>query len=224
MKIALYTYHNTNVHEGATFADIGNLTLPSKRAYAARHGYDLLFRDDFDYAKTPLGFERVEMVLDHLKDYDWMLYTDADAIITNPAVRVEDLIDEAYDVIVSHDARVTGHVEVNNGVMLVKNTEWAHNLFRWMHQPKYHQHPWLSQQAIMDSINHGDGRSHIKLTHFRTFNSLWHSALPEYNWQPGDFVLHAAGFGNGWRKTLFTEITKKLALGPLLSIDTPQAR
>jgi hypothetical protein len=223
MKVALYTYHNTNVHEGASFAEVGDLTLPSKRAYCECHGYDFFFGTDFDYTKVPLGFERVEMALDYLSSYDWMLYTDADAIITNPNIRVEDLVDENYDIMVSHDTRVSSHVELNNGVMFLRNTPWVHEILRWMHQPLYHSHRWLSQQALMDVVNRGDGQR-IKLSHFRDFNSLWHSALPEFNWQPGDFILHACGGGNLWRKTLFTEIAPKVAAGSLTSISTPQAK
>lgn len=223
MKVAVFTYHNANTHEGASFADVGNLTLPSKRAYAARHGYDFLFRDDFDYTKTPLGFERVEMVLEHQSSYDWMFYTDADAMIMNPDIRIEDLVDDAYDLIVSHNYHVGSHVEVNNGVMLVKNTEWSHTFFRWMHQPVYHAHNWLSQKAIMDAFALGQGAVHIKLTPFRFFNSFWHSAFPKDNWQPGDFVLHAAGGGNAWRKRLFTELAPQVAAGGPITIKTEQA-
>ncbi len=223
MRFLVYTHHNDNVHEGASFREIGELTAPSKEVYARRHGYDFLCQTTFPPTVAPC-FERVYMALENMDRYDWMFYTDADAMITNQDTRLENLIDDQYDLITTVDPTCDKFVNINNGVMLIKCSEWSRSFLKLIDSPVYHSHPWLSQQALIDFYAEPETKSHIKLTPWRFFNSLWHSSYGDHNWQPGDFVLHAAGFGNAWRKTLFTEITKKLASGPLLTIDTPQAR
>lgn len=224
MRFLVYTHHNDEIHEGASFREIGELTLPSKRAYAAKHGYDFVCEDSFDYDKVPRRFERVTMALERWNQYDWMFYTDADAIITNPDVRLEDLIDENYDLITTVDDTCSKFININNGVMLFKCSDWTKALFERINVPHYHNQPWLSQQALIDFYQEPETVAHIKLTPWIFFNSLWHSAYSDHNWRPGDFVLHACGGGNWWRKMLFTEVSRQIANGEPITITTPQAK
>lgn len=223
MRFLVYTHHNDGIHEGASFREVGELSAPSKAAYAARHGYDFLCQTVFPPSVAPC-FERIYMALEHLDHYDWLFYTDADAMIMNPEVRLEDLIDERYDLITTENTSSSRPVETNNGVMLIKCSEWSRALLKRIDTPHYHSQPMLSQQALNDFYREPETAARIRLTPWRFFNSLWHSQYSADNWQSGDFVLHAAGGGNLWRKTLFTELAPQVAAGNLITINTPPAR
>ncbi len=222
MRFLVYSHHNDNTHEGATFREVGELTARSKLAYAKRHGYDFLCQTTFPAGVAPC-FERIYMALENLSQYDWMLYTDADASIVNHAIKLEDLIDDRYDLITTQNGRNTWEVEINNGVMLIRCTDWIRDLFKQVDQPQYHSHPWLSQKALMDLVKDPAVAARIKLTPWRFFNSLWHSAFPADNWQHGDFIIHACGGSNAWRKALFTELDTKNLDQPF-TINTPPCR
>ena len=116
-------------------------------------------------------------------------------------------------------------IEINNGVILLKCTEWSRQFLKRIHIPMYHNHIWASQQGIIDLINSdSEILRHIKLVNFRFFNSLWHRAYQEYNWRWGDFIIHLAGCGNAYRKMVFEEIIPKIFSGKEFKIDSPKAQ
>ncbi|KAJ1558180.1 hypothetical protein HK405_014235 [Cladochytrium tenue] len=82
------------------------VALANKQAYANRHGYDLIVLDNpARDAPAPLAadaangdptphpvWSKVSGLRKHVRDYAWLWLLDADAFITNSAVRVEDYV------------------------------------------------------------------------------------------------------------------------------------
>ena len=54
---------------------------------------------------------------------DYVLFLDADAIISDFNQKIEDFIDPKYDIILAED--IGHHSDMNAGVILIKNTQWS---------------------------------------------------------------------------------------------------
>ena len=102
--------------------EVLSLTLDSKINYTKKHNYDLLIKTnwnnvskyhfkDFEaqfqdnsqpYLKV-LGFLRVLYAFEMLRDYDNVMWIDADAIITNSNYTIQDITTEEHCFFVSYD-------------------------------------------------------------------------------------------------------------------------
>jgi len=223
-KILVFSYHNEECHYGPSFKAIGELTRSSKEEYCQTHGYDFYLKDNnFDYSKRK-GYERWDIFLEKINDYDWLWYIEADLMIMNHTIRLENLIDEKYDMIIGQNPHNKEIKEINNGSILLKNSNWSLSFLKHIDSlTQYYYHSWGTQQAIIDYINitHAEeAEKHIKIVPLRYFNSYYHQWHPEDNFQIGDFVLHAAGSSNDYRFNLFNEVKQYIIKAPQVNIKT----
>jgi hypothetical protein len=68
-----------------------------------------------------------EMETTNAPPFDWVLYLDADILITNDAITLDALVPQAGDGDIVFAEDVFG---LNSGVWLVRNTEWARGLLQ----------------------------------------------------------------------------------------------
>lgn len=82
------------------------------KVYCEMHGYDYIFKaitdedmhhdlddylmDDKNAFKMNIYDYRIKMIGQYMNDYDYLIYLDTDAIVCNPNIKVEDLIDEKH--------------------------------------------------------------------------------------------------------------------------------
>ena len=82
--------------EDRTMEDVFDLTLPSKQRYCKKHGYDLLSLRSFGTDKknrfkdNDIGALRVLRTIEISEYYDVVMWIDADSIITNDNLTIED--------------------------------------------------------------------------------------------------------------------------------------
>lgn len=113
-------------YDGEDYKGIFDLTLPSKVSYAAHHGYDLLVVRSFKprYGVTNIGMLRLLASLDRLAEYDVVMWVDADAIITNKTMSLEEIgLDDSCCFYASYDYgawALSGYM--NTGNFVVKKT------------------------------------------------------------------------------------------------------
>eukprot|EP00249_Psilotum_nudum_P011698 c23330_g1_i1 orf=143-997(+) len=115
-KFAMVTSTDgATVVPGRSFEGLMELATPNKQSYAKRHGYDFIDASDLIDRDRPPSWSKIVAVRKHLPSYDWVLWNDADSIVTNPAIALEDIInfvvgdtefDNMQDFIVTED--VTG--------------------------------------------------------------------------------------------------------------------
>lgn len=77
--------------------EVFELTLPSKKRYALKHGYDLLALNSFGkvdnlFDEINIGFLRAFRAFELLSQYDVVMWIDADALITNDTYTIDDFI------------------------------------------------------------------------------------------------------------------------------------
>lgn len=222
-KYRIFTYCPPGFHGGAFYKDIHAMTLPSKIEYCKRWNIDFL-NSDYKYTDSKIGYERIEMFLDGMdKGYEYQMYIEADAIIMNHTIFLGDIIDNNYDIMFARNYKCKDRIEINNGVFIVKTSEWSKSfLTKIRDNSDFYNHNWVSQESILHELNtrsQEEIASHVKFVSFRLFNAYYHQWYPEYNFQVGDFICHAAGCNNDYRIKLFTELQTKIIRNKIDPVD-----
>ncbi len=169
-------------------ADVGSRTSRIVARYALRHGYQaIIAREVLDASRHPAWSKLLlveQFLVDH-PDCAWLMWIDADAVITNPTQRLEDLVDKNVDFLVAED-RSAG--SINTGVFFVRNcTAALHMLRRAYTKVQYLHHPCWEQPAVTEALRECSGTLRSRIVSRRLFNSFF----DEY--QKGDFIVHFAG-------------------------------
>jgi hypothetical protein len=162
------------------FADIGQLAGSTKRPYAERHGYVYIEETSSLNASRPTAWSKILAVKRHLPRFDWLFWTDADSLVTNPDVRLEAFLDTDHDLIVSRDP-----AEFSTGHFLIRNCAWSQTFLAevWA-QKEFIDHPWWEQGAVIHLMQQPRHRERLKILPKRAFNSH----VDDH--EDGDFILH----------------------------------
>ena len=132
-------------------ADLAELTwYNNKVKYAEKHGYLAEAKTD-NFSLEQVHFDKFVHILDIMKnnpDVDWVWWLDNDAMITNFDIKVEDLVDNDYHVVMPTDIAA-----LNTGSFIVRNSaqgrEWLEFLLSKKKEYKDDK-KWFEQQAVID--------------------------------------------------------------------------
>ena len=202
MKIAISTQYN---HD---FEEIAAITIPIMHEYCKRHGYIL------DASPTPskspaIIWERISdalMLLD--SGCDAVMHMDADALITNLSVSVEDILSLLPNL---SDADLVATAEndiINDGCCIWRATLGTMSAMQDIFSK-------LGEfSSPQDVINNHAAALDVYHVSPRTMNSVLNAEYGNVNplteWQDGDFVLHLPGVGNARRVELLKEYSQKI--------------
>jgi hypothetical protein len=174
--------------------------LDSKRAYALKHGYTYVQGgEEFWDRERPIPWSKVNFVLDvlgRLPEGDLVFLSDADVLITNPDLRLEDLVvsllPAGKDLLMTIDA--CGHI--NSGNMLMRNSPWIRDWWgRVAQQTDLLYHIWWENAAmirLLETVPADLAKTEITAEHIR-FNAYLRGLPGEPLWTPGCFLVHFAG-------------------------------
>ncbi len=191
--------------------------LESKRKYAARHGYTYFEGgEEFWDRNRPIAWSKVRFWQEILKTYqnkfDYFWISDADVLITNFDLRLEDhvlpLIPATADIMWNYDACHN----LNSGNMIFRPTEWLNKfleqLWNWTEDI---YHIWYENYAMI-RLYETDSEAKSKIFTNRQhelFNAYLGGRKGERLWTPGDLLVHFAGVYDGKRiKELVGMITR----------------
>lgn len=174
--------------------------LESKRAYAAKHGYKYTQGgEEFWDRDRPIPWSKVPFILSVLTAADegalvWL--SDADVLITNPALLIEDhvlpLLPPEKDMLMLIDA--CGHL--NSGNLLMRNTAWLRDYWKRVgQQTDLLYHIWWENAAMIKLLEtNSDDLAHTEISNAHTrFNSYLQGLPGQPLWIPGQFLVHFAG-------------------------------
>ena len=155
---------------------------PTFRAYADRHGYDLITATDADPARPP-AWAKVAMLREILAEFDLALWIDADAVI------VDGRDDIAAELEPEKQLGLVRHGQVpNTGVMVWRAGEFARSLLAemWAAKRRIH-HPWWENAALLDALGYPvPSFSRLPRPRRRPRPSRWLDGVqflaPEWNW------------------------------------------
>jgi hypothetical protein len=177
MKLAVLSMYTLEMQ---ALADMAN---QNKAAYCERHGYDYLVGDRVLDRSRPPAWSKILHVRRHLTDYDWVFWSDCDSLVMNPDIRLEELIDDKYDFLITRDPS-----GLNSGEFFLRNCPAAFEFLETVYaQTDVIHNPWWEQRAIIDVINTGRHNLRIKECPQRQFNSYLDCYVKR------DFILHFAG-------------------------------
>ena len=223
MKIVIAQFYTENVTYGE-YAEAIN------RKYCEENGYEYFCEKDTAKIRTVLEdraptWYKPTLVTEVLNNYnpDYVLFMDIDAIISDSNQKIEDFIDENYDLILTED--VGHHSVANAGVFILKNTEWSKEFLKtWndsaekyagkdardliimeqnLEREGYFKNALWHDQTCFTILyeNNENIREHTKIISNRSLN------YPEYN--KGNFIFHAFAYGLIKNRTLDTIYREK---------------
>jgi predicted O-methyltransferase YrrM len=169
--------------------------VENKKLYCKKHGYDFICIEKSLDISRPIPWSKVLLLRKILKNanYKWVFWSDADSLIMNLGVKLEDFLDDDYNLIIAKDFN-----GINTGQFFLKNCPWSMQLLSDMYAHiECIYHPWWEQQALITEIEqHPELSRNIKIVSQKLFNSYpseTSSAHPHAIYQKGDFIIHFAG-------------------------------
>jgi predicted O-methyltransferase YrrM len=165
-----------------------------KKRYCEQHGYEFICAQQVLDPSRPIAWSKIPLILKTMENpaVKWVFWTDADSVITNLGVRLEDLVDDQHNLIIGRDIHA-----LNSGQLLVRNCDWSRQFLKrvYDHRECLH-HIWWEQQALITELyQHPEHWAHVKEVPQRLFNSygVEYFPGPKSGWQAGDFIVHFPG-------------------------------
>ncbi len=193
-----------------------DITWTGKIAYCKRWGYTPVHflqpertqeSRDTEGHNQWYGFAKIKRILEVLETglYDWVFFTECDSLITNHDIKLEDIVDNNYHILLTSnfDGINMGHVFARNTPEAKAYLELIYSLYG-----KYRTCGYAEQQAVMDTRDQYN--KIIRIMPQKMFNSHDHFLYEHYKvpkerrkdvlgnsgeWEPGDFSVHWCGFG-----------------------------
>lgn len=190
MRIAVCTLYTPELDSFARY------TVMNFRSYCNRHRYDfILSNTTLDPSRSP-HWSKIILLQQFIDKYDWLMWIDADAAITNKDIKIESLIDNEYDIIIAREE--LGFQVINTGVFIIKNSEQSKNfLSRWYGQNWLNARFWDQSGFIQLYDSDPEIKSRIKIVKQKLLNS-WpgRSSSDVGNFSDGDFIVHFYGISD----------------------------
>ena len=169
-KILVVQYYTDNL-KYAKYSESLN------KQYCDLQGYDYLVENDSDKIRSfcndhqiALQWYKVPLLIEMLRTqskYDWIFFLDMDAIFSNNNKKIEDYLDNSYNLILGSD--VGAHSVANTGVIIVKNNSQSLDfLITWWDSREN-----VSGQEAMDYMGWSGG---MNVPENKTIfkSALWH--------------------------------------------------
>ena len=181
--------------DDANYDDLWVATRRNKYEYCLRHGYELV-HERFVSSDRTGHWGRVKAIEKHLPFFDYIFYLDTDIVITNPNIRIEEYLDDAYDCVVGV-MPTAKHVSTSGAV--IRNCQWSFEMLtRWWdtHVDHYESSSkttnrgglYFDQSGFHKMLDECDWvRERVKVLWEKGFNN------ENWSWQKGDFCLHVPG-------------------------------
>lgn len=176
---------------------VGNLTAPQHSWYAHRNGYEFLVNREYSTDTHP-SWQKLALLKRLLPLYPYILWLDADTVVTNPSIRIEEIIEDRKGLIVSTDwtepAPEDAIKHFSMGNFVITNDPESFELLRLASQrTEWANDPLWEQQAMQEEYRANPGiRDFVHILPRRVLNSV--PATPRTTgpepWRPGDFLCH----------------------------------
>ena len=173
--------------------------ITNRALYATRHRYVLRVFARIDHER-PAPWSKVLALKSTIKSgqFDWLLWMDSDALITNFETHLDEFLpnEEEVDIVVSRDC--TG---LNTGVFLLRCSQSSLRLLEEVYSG-FHvtnetiNHVWWEQKSFMDLYQASEKvRSQTMIVTQKSFNSYPGQPGCNGQWTEGDFIVHFPGQG-----------------------------
>jgi len=199
---------------GADYRKSLKKALELKCLYAEKHGYTYVQGgEEFWDRHRPISWSKVGFLLSFLNklpDGSLIWLSDADVLITNSSLKIEDhvlpLLPQNKDLLFIHDAC---H-QLNGGNVLMRNSKWLRDYWERVNKrTDCTYHIWWETMAMIKELEENKGdQEKIQVTkEHKKFNAYLMGKEGEPLWEPNDFLVHFAGVYNpGKMESLIEDI------------------
>lgn len=221
MNIAIVQAYDDNIKSYAEYSRLLNAM------YAHEKGYTYI---SFDYDLVPVFvsvyYNKIVAVDSALKDqrnFDWVLYIDSDAAVSNFNYKIEDIIarHSNKEIIIAQDSN-----GVNNGVFLIKNTEKMREFLQKSYGDRNFFHSKTPEQSAMfhylqteykDLV--GIESPHLMNAYLNGYADLKSTKEDIKNWDKDSFIVHLFQLASQDRINIFKQI---LLANKIICISKPE--
>jgi galactosyl transferase GMA12/MNN10 family/Methyltransferase domain len=180
--------------------------IESKRAYCKQHGYDFICCQDSLDPSRHIYWSKILLALQVMDNpnLEWIVWMDADTLIMNHGITIEDIVEEKNHFLISID-----RCGVNTGVFFIRNCAWSVQFLRNVYnRTDCFSHCFPEQTAVALELEKMEFRSHARIVPQRIFNS-YPSEIIGYSlnstYQSGDFIIHFPSARNDDLSYLFNK-------------------
>jgi len=167
----------------------------SQETHAKKQGYTRITDESVYDPSRAHAWSKIRVLQKYIKDYDYLIWIDADVLIMNQDRKIEDFIQLLPDdkfLLIGRDLN-----NLNSGVTVWRNCPLAVEFLEdvW-NKTQYLNHEWWEQAAIIDlyeSPKYKSGFEVIPRKYISIMNAFDFRIDPKVHWRPGDFCIHFAG-------------------------------
>lgn len=202
-----------------TYEEMVSFGTKTKRAYAKKHGYDLIIATEkiphfFGKKQTrdlEAAWTKVPLIARFLKEYDWVFWSDADSAFMNFNIRLEDFIKDPFDIIACdfspdqiQPASMHSNQCINTGQVLYRNSCRTFQILSTAWDNHHDNIPGNFEQLRINNCLHKNKlEKYVFVFPQKSFNTH-----PDY-YSPGDFLIHFYGHHGKELYEGFQELEKK---------------
>jgi hypothetical protein len=192
MRVGVVMFYDDAIRE------YGDLTRQINELYCKKHELELICGREKTYTNRHPAWERLPLILEHLKNYDYLVWIDADAFFYYHSINIIDFIQSnpVPDFLFSQDL---GNRNLNTGIFVVKNTNYAHMfLQKWAYDEelfKTNPYPqWWDQGVLINMITYNtlDIHNHCSSYNYGVLQHFFKHELQSQKIKP--FIIHLASW------------------------------
>lgn len=219
MRTLIITGSDSSMHE------VLDLSVSSKQKYAFNHGYDFMCLRSFSADKKcgfdsrHIGFLRATTCFKLLRQYEHIMWIDADALITNPNYKISDFVNEKSCVTASYDWM--HYTTFSTGNFIVSRNDDTQKLFDMFLQiSRFWLNDILQEQGTLNYIysNLPEYKHMFNILPHKFLNSVPSCLINTKTWRqdnnrtgivdpwtPESFLVHLTGTSASERVNLIKE-------------------
>ncbi len=204
-------------------------------ALAQTHGYEVrvVHRDDWERQSGWIKIEAIRSALD--SNFDFIFWIDVDAVIVRREIDVRTVAVDNADLHMAWHGPDTSKLQVvdfvphfNNGVMLIRVTDWSRNFFKRTWEVGQLPHHWSDQATVLHLLGYdnclelGPERpDEPNRSRLARLDTAWNSA-PGLAIAPDPIINHYAGISDPGTRLRLIEVDARTA--PLREGASPELR
>jgi hypothetical protein len=208
LNIAIVQAYDDNIKSYAEYSRLLNAMYAHEKCYTyISFEYDLVPVFVSVYYNKIIA---VDSVLKDQRNFDWVLYIDSDAAISNFNHKIEDIIarHEGKEIIIAQDSN-----GVNNGVFIIKNTDKMKEFLSKAYADRNFYHTKTPEQSAMfhyiqteykDVV--GIESPHHMNAYLNGYADLKSTKEDVKNWDKDSFIVHLFQLSTEDRINIFKQI------------------
>lgn len=187
--------------------EVSDISFRNKAEYCMTHDYSLHIVTHSLVTDRMSVWSKLPLLDNLLRLHDWVFWADTDCLFMNYKIRLEDILDDHFSLIITKDMN-----GLSAGNFLLKRGEWATDFLKksWDNMQCFDH--WGQEQLAMESTlkQNPDMEDQVKYVQQNVLCSYYDVELSEglRSYQEGDFIIH---FPDHYGRRSLLELMRKFS-------------